>query len=125
MIPFSQSYRPIEQARISLGQFSAFIDPVGVTGDSTPTTPPSPGPEQAVKTGVVIAGLGMTILSAATAYVGVSYGMDKHKKDLQRAIGWTVGVVGALSGLARLAGTVGMLFIDVPVNKRPLAGRKI
>lgn len=125
MIPFSQSYRPIEQARITLGQFSPFIDPAGVTGLTTPTTPPSAAPAGPLKTTIVLAGMAMTALSAATAYVGVSYGMDKGKKNLQRAIGWTVGVVGALSGVARLATTAGVLFMNVPVPSRPLAGRKV
>jgi hypothetical protein len=125
VIPFSQSYRPIEQARITLGQFSPFIDPVGVTGDLTPMTPPSAAPAGPVKTAVVLAGVAMTALSAATAYVGMSYGLDKRNKNLQRALGWTVGVVGALSGLARLATTTAVLFMDVPTSSRPLAGRKV
>lgn len=67
----------------------------------------------------------MAALSAATAYVGMSYGMDKGKKDLQRAVGWTVGVVGALSGLARLATTTAVIFMDVPEPSRVLAGRNV
>lgn len=125
MRPFSQSYRPVERTRISLGQFSPFINPFEVTGESTPMTPPSatpaPGP---YKTGIILGGLAMTALSAATAYVGISYGMDKHKKDLQRALGWTVGVIGALSGLVRMAVTTGVMFMDVPAP-RTLAGRKV
>lgn len=131
MRPFTPYNRTIERARIGLGQFSPFINPFEVTGDQTPTTTPSPsvqagpGPISSVKPILVLGGLAMTALSAATAYVGVSYGMDKSKKDLQRAIGWTVGVVGALSGLVRLGGTAAVLFMpeDLP---RPMvmAGRR-
>lgn len=117
MRSFSQSYRPIATARIGLGQFSPFINPFEVTGETAPTTPPSPstpsrkGPEEVVKTTIVLTKLALTGLSAATAYVGISYGMDDGKKDLQRAIGWTVGVIGALSGLVRLASTTAILFV--------------
>lgn len=113
---FSQTHRPIAPARIGLGQFSPFINPFEVTGESSPVTPPAPtpstkGPESAVKTAMVLGGLAMAGLSAATAYVGISYGMDKGKKDLQRALGWTVGVIGALSGLVRLVGTTALLLV--------------
>lgn len=122
MRPFTQSYRPIMPARIGLGQFSPFINPFDVTGESAPTTPPAQpaaassvkGPESVIKTTAVLTGLALTGLSAATAYVGISYGMDEGKKDMQRALGWTVGVIGALSGLVRLAGTTALLFM--PAN---------
>lgn len=123
---FSQSYRPIAQARIGLGQFSPFINPFEVTGESAPTTisPPSAmpaqGPGDVVKPIAVLTGLALTGLSAATAYVGVSYGLDRSKKDLQRVLGWTVGVVGALSGLVRLVGTTALMFIP----SRDMAGRR-
>lgn len=125
-------YNGLERARIELGQFSPFINPFEVTGDQVPMTTPSPsvqaaaGPMSAVKPILVLAGLAMTGLSAATAYVGVSYGMDKTKKDLQRAIGWTVGVAGVLSGLVRLAGTAAVLFMPTPAPSAPMvmAGRR-
>lgn len=130
MRPFTPYNRTIERARIGLGQFSPFINPFEVTGDQTPTTAPSPsmqaaGPGSAIKPIVVLTGLMLTGLSAATAYVGVSYGMDKSKKDLQRAIGWTVGVAGVLSGLVRLAGTAIAMFVPAPTSgPTVMAGRR-
>jgi len=51
--------------------------------------------------------------------------MDKSKKDLQRAIGWTVGVAGVLSGLVRLAGTTAALLIPAPTSApMVMAGRR-
>jgi len=130
MRPFTPYNRTIEPARIGLGQFSPFINPFEVTGDQTPTTTPSPsvqaaGPASAIKPIVVLTGLMLTGLSAATAYVGMSYGMDKSKKDLQRAIGWTVGVAGVLTGLVRLAGTTAALLIPAPTSApMVMAGRR-
>lgn len=127
MRSFSQSYRPIATARIGLGQFSPFINPFEVTGETAPTTPPSPstpsrkGPEEVVKTVSVLRGLALTGLSVATAYVGISYGMDKGKKDLQRAVGWTVGVIGALSGLGRLVSTMALMVIQ---TNSEMSGRR-
>jgi hypothetical protein len=111
-----------------LGQFSPFINPFEVTGEAAPTTPPAPtvaakGPEDVVKSVKVLTNLALTGLSAATAYVGISYGLDKGKKDLQRALGWTVGVVGALSSLVRLARTTALLFVPVPTSG--LSGRRV
>jgi hypothetical protein len=131
MRPYTPYNRTIEAARIGLGQFSPFINPFEVTGEQVPRTTPSPsgqtaaGPGSSIKPILVLGGLAMAGLSAATAYVGVSYGMDKTKKDLQRAIGWTVGVVGALSGLARLIGTAAVLLIptDLP-GPTVMAGRR-
>lgn len=131
MRPFTPYNRTIDQARIGLGQFSPFINPFEVTGDQSPMTTPAPtGPGGSIPSGslkpiVVLTGLALTGLSAATAYVGISYGMDKTKKDLKRALGWTVGVAGVLSGLVRLAGTAAVLFVSprqsVPVT---MAGRR-
>ena len=122
------AYRPIQGMR--LGQFSAYINPFEVTGDQTPMTPPSPGapPPNPVKTVMVLSGLGATALSAATAYVGVKYGMNKGNKDFQRALGWTVGVVGALSGIVRLIGTGALLLVPaspVPAQQTTtMAGKR-
>lgn len=142
MRPFLQPYSPIERARIGLGQFSPFINPFEVTGESpTPAVPPTsalPSVQDAaaiakaaggiVKTTVVLTGLGLTLLSAATAYVGISFGLDKKQTNVERALGWTVGVVGALSGVTRLGTTLGALFISAPdlpaPSNRVLAGRK-
>lgn len=132
MRPYTPVPRRIEQARIGLGQFSSFINPFEVTGDQVPTTtPPVPsgspimGPAPSFKPVLILSGLAMAGLSAATAYVGIAYGMDKTKKDLQRAIGWTVGVAGALAGLVRLAGTTALLFIPTPTSGPTImAGRR-
>lgn len=119
MIPFSLSYRPIGLARIELGQFSPYIDPVQVTGDSTPTTPPSAGPlDKAFKTGVILGGVALLAFSAATAYVGISYGKDKRQTNIERAVGWTVGVGGVLYGLNALARTAGRLVAPTPATGR-------
>lgn len=121
MIP----YKPFTRARIELGQFSPFINPMEVTGDQTPMTPPAstaPAAPKDIKPILVLTGLAMTGLSAATAYVGISYGMEKNKSDLKRAVGWTVGVLGALSGVVRLIGTAAVLFMSTPA---PMAGRRI
>lgn len=132
MRPYTPYNRMIGQARIELGQFSPFINPFEVTGDQAPmTTPPAPsgsaivGPAASLKPVMVLTGLAMAGLSAATAYVGVAYGMDKTKKDLQRAIGWTVGVAGALTGLVRLAATTALMFMPMPVSgPTVMAGRR-
>jgi hypothetical protein len=120
MIPF----KPFLRARIELGQFSPFVNPMEITGDQTPTTPPSPstGLKNPVKPVLVLTGLALTGISAATAYVGISYGMEKGRSDIKRALGWTVGVLGALSGLVRLVGTGAMLFMPEPGT---MAGRRI
>lgn len=111
-----------------LGQFSSFVNPFEVTGETTPMTPPSAAPSPAaqdlgiIKPVAVLTGLALTGLSAATAYVGIDYGTDKKNSDLKRALGWTVGVIGALSGLVRLAGTTALLFIPTePKRSPPLA----
>lgn len=129
MNPFTPYNRTLEPARIGLGQFSPFINPFEVTGDQAPKTTPPPtgpgaGPVASLKPVIVLTGLALTALSAATAYVGVSYGMDKTKKDLKRAIGWTVGVAGVLSGLVRLAGTAAVLLVPAPASTpMTMAGR--
>jgi hypothetical protein len=132
MRPYTPYNRAIEPARIGLGQFSPFINPFEVTGDQAPTTasrPPSGsaivGPGPSIKPAMVLGGLAMAGLSAATAYVGVSYGMDKTKKKLQRAVGWTVGVAGALAGIVRLAATTAILFMPAPTSAPTvMAGRR-
>jgi len=118
-------WKPIAPARIELGQFSPFVNPMEVTGDQTPTTPPqslAPAQKPSIKPIAVLTGLAMTGISAATAYVGISYGMEKGRSDMKRALGWTVGVLGALSGLVRLVGTGAMLFMKEPDGT--LAGRR-
>lgn len=110
------AYKPIQRTRIELGQFSPFINPMEITGDQTPMTTPSPsapasGAQSPTKAVLVATSLLMTGISAATAYVGVSYGMEKGRSDVKRALGWTVGVLGALSGLVRFVGTGALLFM--------------
>jgi hypothetical protein len=63
----------------------------------------------------VLTGLALTGLSAATAYVGINYGMNKKNTDFQRALGWTVGVIGVMSGLVRLVGTGVLALSDTTV----------
>lgn len=114
MISLGQTRSPIRQSRISLGNFSSFINPFSITGDTIPTTPPGSTPSDGkdlVKPVAVLTALALTGLSAATAYVGISYGLDSKKKTFQRAVGWTVGVVGAMSSLVRLMGTVALILI--------------
>lgn len=72
----------------------------------------------ATKTVAVLSGIALTGISAATAYIGISYGMEKNRKTVQKILGWTVGVLGAISGIARLTGTVAELFTPAA----PLAG---
>lgn len=104
MISLSQR-RPA--VRRHLGQLSPFIAP----GEAVvPTTAPSPTTPSMAKPIAVVAGLGLTALSAASAYVGINYGMDKKNTGLQRALGWTVGVIGVMSGIARLFGTALIAF---------------
>lgn len=114
MISLKDRRFPIQQGRIGLGQFTSFLAPMDAEGPAIPpapvTAPPAAPAVAAPRTGptktmAVITGLALTGLSAATAYVGISYGMDKDNTNIQRAVGWTVGVVGVLSGLVRLAGT--------------------
>lgn len=126
MINLKATRRPIQQARIGLGQFSSFVNPFEVTGDATPTTPPTPTETPAVapaqgpaKTLLVLTGLALTGLSAATAYVGINYGTERKNTDLQRALGWTVGVIGVMSGLVRLAGTT-VLALTPSESRSPL-----
>lgn len=106
MRPFAPSYRAIAPARIGLGQFAPFINPFEVTGDPTPTTPGSPAPAATGKPVAVLTGLMLTGLSAATAYIGISYGQEKNRKNIQRAIGWTVGLISIFVGLDRFGNTV-------------------
>lgn len=119
---------PFQPARIELGQFSPFVNPMEITGSDTPTTPPSnssspsSGPKIPVKPILVITGLALSGISAATAYVGISYGMEKGRSDVKRALGWTVGVLRALSGLVRLVGTGAALLMPEPSN---LMGRRV
>lgn len=97
----ARPYRPMPYPRLKLGQTSAFDDMIS----------PSNGVENQVvgantiKTVGILSGLALTGLSAATAYVAISYGMEKNRKTFQKILGWTVGVLGAVSGLARLAST--------------------
>lgn len=113
MRPLSPSYRAIAPARIGLGQFAPFINPFEVTGDPTPTTSGVPAPNASGATSkpvAVLTGLMLTGLSAATAYIGISYGQEKNRKNIQRAIGWTVGVVSVFVGIGRLGSTMTKLF---------------
>ncbi len=117
-------YRPIARARIELGQFAPFVSPGEITGDKAPTTPPQTTAPAAVKPGlktmVVLTGLAMTGISAATAYVGIQYGMEKGRSEGQRALGWTVGVIAALGGLVRLVAT-GALAMKAPPQTSEVA----
>lgn len=72
--------------------------------------PPAPAAPSVSKPAAVITGLALTGLSAAIAYVGISYGMEKKNSDFKRALGWTVGVLGVIQGLGRLVGTAALAF---------------
>lgn len=117
------AHRPFRQARIGLGQFSPFISPFDVmapaNGGPVPPVEPAPaapiagqedGLASAMKTTAVLSGLALTGLSVATAYVGISFGSQKTAKTLDQIAGWTVGVIGAMSGLVRLIGTGVIMF---------------
>jgi hypothetical protein len=95
VISLKHTHRPLYRGGIRLGQAVTPALP-----SPAPLVPPS-----VTKPVTVLTGLALTGLSAATAYVGINYGMNKKNTDLQRAVGWTVGVIGVMSGLVRLAGT--------------------
>lgn len=89
--------KPIPVRHLRLGQTADVF---------TASAPAAPGKSQdATKPLFVLSGLALTALSAATAYVAISYGMQKNITPVQKALGWTIGVVGVISGLVRLAGT--------------------
>lgn len=98
------SYRPITPVRLKLGQMSPFDDMI-----AAPNASGNGVSANTVKTVGVLSGLALTGLSAATAYIGISYGTEKNRKAFQRVLGWTVGVLGAVSGIGRLAATVAIL----------------
>lgn len=119
-----QPYQPIRQSRIGLGQFSPFISPFDVMAPANggpvlpaaaPAAAPAPQAQEdglaaAMKTTAVFSGLALTGLSAATAYVGISFGSQKNAKTFDQIAGWTIGVIGAMSGLVRLVGTGVIIF---------------
>lgn len=94
MISLKHTQRPLYHPGLRLGQ--AMV-PAPV--------PPTVAPPSVSRPVTVLTGLALTGLSAATAYVGINYGMNKKNTDLQRALGWTVGVIGVMSGLVRMVGT--------------------
>ena len=128
-----QPYRPLLQSRIGLGQFSPFISPFDAMapangGPVPPTEAPAPaqatqedGLATAMKTTAVFTGLALTGLSAATAYVGIAFGSQKNAKPFDQIAGWTVGVIGALSGLVRLVGTGVVMFAPPKSVKEALS----
>lgn len=93
MISLRHTHRPLYRGGLRLGQAVA------------PAVVPTVAPPSVSKPAAVLTGIALTGLSAATAYVGINYGMNKRNTDIQRALGWTVGVIGVMSGLVRLAGT--------------------
>jgi hypothetical protein len=101
VISLKHTHRPLYQG-LKLGQ----VVPAPVAAPAAAASGPG-----VMKPAAVLTGLALTGLAAATAYVGINYGMDKKNTDFQRALGWTIGVVSAIQGLGRLAGTAVLAFM--------------
>lgn len=111
---------------IRLGEIKkpSFLGQPVEASSSVPFAPPAPPilPASDQDVGLVAAGLGLGVLgligvalSAGGTWVGIHTGIKE--KGFLSFTGWTFGIVSALSGLATVAGIIGLGIVASEVRK--------